>query len=128
MEVHGDEEWLRNYKDMSEADTWPRDTTDRGEGHYMEEENMNDRVAIDQEGDIIERYGQLVITRPDWTTDHLTGMTKSYPRRERPSKIGGTGLATSPLNRDLGTDETPPDIIRTVEKMMQLPERDTLYG
>ena len=106
MEVHGDEEWVRNYEEMSEADTWTRDTTDLGEGHYVEEEDTNDRVVINQEGDIIERYGQMVITRPDWTTDHFTGVTESSPRRERPGKIGGTGLATSPLNRDVGTDKT----------------------
>ena len=115
---------------MSEADTWTRDTTDLGEGHYVEEEDTNDRVVINQEGDIIGRYGQMVITRPDWTTDHFTGVTESSPRSERPGKIGGTGLATSPLNRDVGTDktdETTPRHIRTEEKMTQLPVRDTLY-
>ena len=70
MEVHGDEEWVRNY-----------------EGYQMEEEDMDNRVVIDQEGDITERYCQMVTTRPDCTTDHLTGMTESMPSRRRHGKI-----------------------------------------
>ena len=31
MEVHGDEEWVRDYEEMSENNTWPRDTADRGD-------------------------------------------------------------------------------------------------
>ena len=95
MEVHGDEEWVRNY-----------------EGYQMEEEDMDNRVMIDLEGDITERYCQMVTTRQDCTTDHLTGMTESMPSRRRHGKIDGTGQIT------------PPE--QTVEKMTQSPERDTL--
>ena len=28
MEVHGDERWVRDYEEMSETNTWPRDTVD----------------------------------------------------------------------------------------------------
>ena len=48
MEVHGDEEWVRDYEEMSKTNTWPRDTADRGDGHRMEREDMNVRVVIGQ--------------------------------------------------------------------------------
>jgi hypothetical protein len=79
MEVDGDEEWMRDYEEM-------------------EEEDMGDWVMINQEGDITKRYCQMFTTRPDWTTDHLTGMTRSLPSCERLDKIIGTGPVTTPLN------------------------------
>ena len=54
MEVHGDEEWVRDYEEMSETNTWSRDTADRSDGHHMDGEDMIDRVVISQEEDIIE--------------------------------------------------------------------------
>ena len=87
MEVHRDEEWMSNYEEM-------------------EEEEMGDRVMINQEEDITNRYCQMITTRPDWTTDHLTGMTKSLLSCERSVKIGGTGPATTPLNTNCGKDDT----------------------
>ena len=39
MEVHGDEEWMRDYKE-----------------YQMEEEDMGDRVMINQEEDITKKY------------------------------------------------------------------------
>ena len=48
----------------------------------------------------------MITTRPDWTTDHLTGMTKSLLSCERSVKIGGTGPATAPLNTNCGKDDT----------------------
>ena len=65
MEVHGDEEWVRNY-----------------EGYQMD-----NRVMIDLKGDITERYCQMVTTRPDCTTDHFTGMTESMQSFRRHGKI-----------------------------------------
>ena len=47
---------FRDYGDMSEDSTWPRDTADPGDGHHMEGEDMIDRVVISQEGDMIEWY------------------------------------------------------------------------
>ena len=81
------------------------------EGYQMEEEDMDARVVIYhcQDGGITKRYCQMVTTRPDWTTDLLTGMTESLPDRERPGKIGrrpdkigGTGPVTTPLNIEMG--------------------------
>ena len=47
MEVHGDEERMRDYEEM-------------------EEEDMGDRVMINQEGDITKRYCQMITTGPDY--------------------------------------------------------------
>ena len=86
MEVHGDEEWMINYKEM-------------------EEEDMGKRT-INQEGDTSERCCRMITTRPDWDTDHITGMTRSMLSCERPDKIVGIGLVTIPLNTNFGTDDT----------------------
>ena len=59
-----------------------------------------------QEGDITKRYCQMIITRPDWTTNHLTDRTRSLPSCERPDKIVGTGPVTTPLNTNCGEDDT----------------------
>jgi hypothetical protein len=64
IEVDGDEEWIRDNEEM-------------------EEEDRGDRVMINQEGDITNRYFQMITTRPDWITDH---------------KVIGTGPVTTPLN------------------------------
>ena len=77
MEVHGDEEWLCNYEEM-------------------EEEDMGDRMIIDQEGDTTKRCCQRITIRPDWDTSHFTGMTRSMLSCERPDKIVETALAPIP--------------------------------
>ena len=96
----------RDYREMSEDNTWPRDTADPDDGHHMEGEDMIDRVVISQEGDMIEWYCQMVIARPDSTTDHPTAFGETLPRQERTGRTGGTGLATTTVSGNLGPDVT----------------------
>ena len=42
MEVHGDEEWVRDYGEMREDNTWLRDIADLSDGHHMEGEDIID--------------------------------------------------------------------------------------